>query len=172
MGFEDVAEHGQSLFRLHHGGLFSGHLALALDHVAAFAASYVDQVGLLQLFDEIGKRAGAIGALVEGGVELEHGGFEQAELGPHFAALEDLQGALDQRHGESKLDGWRTAVPTALLLRRTLLLRLAGRRIHGTRGMFGRFHQQRFIADELVAVLLQDGGGERAAAEYEDPLRR
>ena len=84
---------------------FSGAAAaLHADHVAAFAAGDLDVIGLLQLLHEIGEGAGAVGLLVEGGVELQHGGFQQAELRPDFAALEHAERALHQRHGLRQIE--------------------------------------------------------------------
>ena len=57
--------------------------------------------------------------------------------------------------------GLRLLLRLRLRLRLLLAPRLARR---------PRFHQQRFVADELVTVLLQDGAGEGPAAHHEDPL--
>ena len=108
---------------------FSGAAAaLHADHVAAFAAGDFDVIGLLQLLHEIGERAGAVGLLVERGIELQHGGFQQAELRAHLAPFQHAEGALHQRHGLRQVERHPLVRrPLLLLLLRLLLLRLLRR---------------------------------------------
>ncbi len=166
--------------------------ALALDDVASAGAGDVHQIGALQLLDKIGKAGPAVGALVERGIELQHGGLQQSQLRLHAAAFEHLQSALDQRHGLHQIERRGTlAAPSAvalltiaLLLAVTLRLTIATlrpiaarallvNRTNFQRGHAGRHRgigQQRFKADELVAILLENRRGKRLAADHEHRL--
>ena len=79
MVFENVAQRRQEVFLLERGMLRLRE-ALALDHVAAPSARDVHQVRPLQFFNEIGETGRSVGALVEGGIELQHGGLQQPQL--------------------------------------------------------------------------------------------
>src|ERR1700733_6582184 len=90
MRFQHVAQPGQRFFRLRRNAI--GPLAAAaLNNVAAARTADVHKVRLLELLDEIREASSAIGTLAEGRIKLEHGGFEQAELRLHRAALEGLE---------------------------------------------------------------------------------
>ena len=67
--------------------------------------------------------------------------------------------------------GWRCCCCwLLLLLLLLLLLRLLLLLLRARRGLVVRLVEQRFVADELVAVLLQDRAGERLAAHHEHGL--
>src|SRR5580700_3088877 len=86
MRFQHVAQAGQRFLRLR-GNAIGSLSAAALNNVAAARATHVHKVRLLELLDEIREASSAIGALAEGRIKLQHGGFEQAELRLHGAAL-------------------------------------------------------------------------------------
>src|ERR1039458_2321208 len=169
---QHIAQDWQGRFRPH-GGLLGTHRANALDHVTAFAAGDVDVVGLLQLLHEIRKRARPVSFLAEGGIELQHGGFQQSKLRAHAAAFQGLQGGIRQRHGLGQIQRRRTPVrllsTLLLLLLRRLPAGLMGGPRLGWRGRFGLI-QQGFVADELVTVLLQNRAGESLPAQHEHAL--
>src|ERR1019366_2257927 len=137
------------------------------------------------------------------------GRFQQPELRPHLAPLQDAQRARHQRHGKAQIER-HTLVRLALLMRlafltrlpllirwpllmrrllllwlafhwrlafqRRLLLLLLRRRwlllllLAVVAGRTRPVVDDRFVSDELVAVLLQNGAGERASAHDEDSL--
>src|SRR5258706_15717306 len=176
MVFENVAQSGQQVVGLQRGTLGRGR-GLALDNVAAAGAGNVHQLGALQLFDEIGEARPAVGPLIESGIELQHGGFQQPELRLDSAALEDLKSALDQRHGLPQFERGR-ALAAVAALRTLATIRTVAARSRLQLAMFlgksgrhdGPIREQRFKADELVTILLQDGRGERFAAHDEHGL--
>src|SRR5450759_2534633 len=133
VNLEDVAEQRDGLVGFG-AGLFGGAAALHADHVAAFAAGDLDVIGLLQSLHEIGEGIGAVGLLIEGGIELQHGAFEQAELGADFAAFEDAEGALHERHGLRQIER-HALVRLALLLLLLLWWWLGRRLLFGPVGM-------------------------------------
>src|SRR5205085_12614469 len=102
--------------------------SLSLNNVAPTLAGNINEVGLFQLLDKIGEAVGAIRFFGEGGIELEHGRFQQSELRLNRAALQHLEGALDQRHGLHQIECVRTGAmaPLASLLSLTLCVRLSG----------------------------------------------
>ena len=81
MRFEHVAQSRQSFFGPRRQLSRDRATAAALDDVAAARAADVDEIGLLQLLDEIGEAARAVGAFVEGRIELQHGGFKSPSCG-------------------------------------------------------------------------------------------
>src|ERR1035437_8160738 len=188
MNLEDVAQQRDGLFGFG-AGLFGSAAALHADHVAAFAAGDLDVIGLLQSLHEIGEGIGAVGLLIEGGIELQHGALEQTKLGADFAAFEDAEGALHQRHGLRQIERHalvRLALlllgllllfgPVGMLLRQLLrrlvlrlrlLLRLFLWLVAG--GPRAIVHYG-FVGHEFVTILLQNCAGESAAADHEDAL--
>jgi hypothetical protein len=90
--------------------------AFALDEQASAAAGDGDEVGLLQAIDELREAVRTVSAFVEGRIQLQHGGLQQAELWLDTAAFEHLQGALDERHGLRKIESRRTFAALLLLL--------------------------------------------------------
>ena len=101
-------------------GFSAAAAAFHADHVTAFTAGDLDIVGFLQPFHEIGEGVGAVGLLVERGIELQHGALEQAQLGTHFAPLQHAEGAFHQRHGLRQVE--RDALVLGALLLLLLLL--------------------------------------------------
>ena len=93
-----------------------------------------------------------------------------------------MKSALDKRHGLGKLQWRRTRAAIFLLLVAVATVRavLAIRTVasfrpvsaigHGSRHNGRAVLEQRFITDELVTILLEDGAGERLSSEHEDGL--
>ncbi len=187
-------------------GLGAGFLrqraALHADHVTAFATRDLDEIGLLQLLNEIRERTGAVGFLVKRGIELQHGRFQKTKLRPNLAALQHAQGAFHQRHGQREIERHALVLPAAIgtwrplflslfrprfrpllrplfLLLQTLLRHAFDQRPGALWALLARLLllmtlgarpvvDDRFVGDELVAVLLQYRAGERAPADDEN----
>ena len=128
---QNIAEDRQRFFRTH--VLLGRSGSLTRDHVAALAAGDLNQIALAELFDEVGKRIGTVGALAEAGIELQHSGFQQAQLRSDFAPLQNLQSALDQRHGLCQIQHRTPVSATAATLGLTTTLRRAAL-LPGTQG--------------------------------------
>ncbi len=153
---------------------------LALDDVAATLTADVHEIGLLQFLDKFGKAVRAVRFFRKRRIELQHGGFQQSELRLHAAAFQHLQSALDEWHGLRQLERSGTlpslfAAEPILTLRRTALHAIVrtgpfDRCCYYRRRADGGVGQQRFITDELVAVLLQDRAGEGLSANNEHGL--
>ena len=99
--------------------------------------------------------------------------FNRPELRLHGAALQHLQSAFHQRHGlreieRSGTDTLSTLRPIARAHYRRLASLLLARRTVASLATVLR--QQRFIAHEFVAVLLEDGAGECLAPHHEHGL--
>ena len=182
MVLKHVAQNRNSFFRLG-AGLLRSRAALHADHVAAFAAGHLHVIGLLQLLHKIGVSAGAVRPLVDGGIQLQHGGFQQAKLRPDFAPFQHAQRALHQRHSLRKLQGLPFVRRTLPCCGWSIVVAgvVVGRFIGGwlplllRRMMMARPRPR--IADRGISrpinsrtVLLQDGAGEGATAHHEDPL--
>src|SRR5450759_2248513 len=146
VNLEDVPQQRDGLVGFG-AGLFGSAAALHADHVAAFAAGDLDVIGLLQPLHEIGEGIGAVGLLIEGGIELQHGALEEAKLGADFAAFEDAEGALHQRHGLRQIQ--RHA-----LVRLALLLLLLRRLLFGAFGAFDMLLRLVLLGRRLLLFLL------------------
>jgi hypothetical protein len=110
------------------------------------------------------------------GIELEHGGLQQPQLRLHRPPFEHLERPLHQRHGLSQFERRRPLPPVSSLRslrtfaapRLPLLRLLLGANHFARQNRRSAIHgigQQRFEADELVAVLLENGRGEGLAAD-------
>ena len=113
MRFQHVAQRRQSFFGLGRG-TFRLAGSFALDDVATALAADVDEVGFLELLDEIGEAAGAVSLFGECRIQLQHGGFQQAELRLDGAAFQNLERAFHQRHGLREIERRGTAAMSAL----------------------------------------------------------
>src|SRR5262249_47449061 len=132
----------------------------ALHDEVAVALVQPDDPGAGHFVDEVRERACAEVPLGKRRVQLQHGALEQPQLRCHLPPFKRLQRPLHQR--QSLFQRQRFSAPPGRLL--MLLPAAAMRRTRRP------YIEQGLIADELVAIPLQNGAREGLAAYDEDPL--
>ncbi len=151
----------------------------AFDDVPAARSAYVNKLGLFELFHEIGEAACPVGAFAESRIQLQHSAFQKPKLRLNGAAFQYLQRALDQRHGLREFERRRArsavllvfvAVAAISTVATVSALGPVAPVRHGLSHNAVAILEQRFVAHELMAVLLQNRAGERLSADHEHGL--